>query len=93
MERPLKRAYEQYQGMKYQRREIIYLCKLTSKNIDGGQKAITRKLFSTLKNCLDTIEEWSDMERLTHILRIQLADIEVKWEKWIIYKTHNSDTT
>lgn len=57
MERPLKRAYEQYQGMKYQRREIIYLCKLTSKNIDGGQKAITRKLFSTLKNCLDTIEE------------------------------------
>ena len=61
----------------------------------AGKKAITRKWGKVEPPCkeewIGIVEEIYVMERLTHRLRLQQAQLEEKWEKWIIFRTKTSD--
>ena len=89
--------------------EILYLCNLTSENVQSedrylakillaaAKKAITTKWCRedspTLENWLNTVQGILDMERFTHILRFQQAEFNLKWDKWTEYKSQSRDTT
>ena len=88
--------------------KVLYLCSLTSESVQcedtylvkillaATKKAVTRKWCReeppTLRNWLDIVEKIFDMERLTHILRLQVQ-FNTKWYKWTMYKSHNRDST
>ena len=61
----------------------------------ASKKAITRKWGKVEPPCkeewIGIVEEIYVMERLTHRLRLQQAQLEEKWEKWIIFRTKTSD--
>ena len=61
----------------------------------SSKKAITRKWGKVEPPCkeewIGIVEEIYVMERLTHRLRLQQAQLEEKWEKWIILRTKTSD--
>ncbi len=88
---------------------VLHLCNLTMNNVQckdrylakillaAAKKAVTRKWHkedpSSLRLWLEIVDEKYDMERLTHILRIQQSEFTKKWEKWTACKVLQRDTT
>lgn len=87
---------------------VLYLCKFSDKTVItsdeylikillvAGKKAITRNWGKetppTKGQWITIVEEIFLMEKLTHILRLQEAQLDIKWEKWTQYKALNDDT-
>ena len=61
----------------------------------AGKKAITRNWGKetppTKDQWITIVEEIFLMEKLTHILKLQEAQLDQKWEKWTLYKALNDD--
>lgn len=88
---------------------VLYLGNLTQDIIRGedkylvmvllaaSKKAVTRLWNKpnppTQKQWLGIVEEIYEMEKLTHILRIQEVLFDVKWEKWLEYRAGQNDPT
>lgn len=88
---------------------MLYLGNLVQENTQGGdrylikvllaasKKTITRAWYKadppTKEQWLGVVQEIFDMERFTHILRVQEGTFESKWEKWVEYKRKMNDTT
>ncbi len=62
----------------------------------ASKKAITRTWGraepQTKDQYVTIIEAISTMEKLTHTLRVQEAQLDKKWRKWTTYKTQTGDT-
>ena len=86
---------------------VLYLCNLTEDNVQArdrylvkillvsAKKAVTRKWGKeeppTWDQWLEIIEEIYTMEKLTHRLRLQEAQLKNKWLKWTNFRLSNSD--
>ena len=61
----------------------------------ASKKAITRKWGKVEPPCkgewIGIVEEIYVMEKLTHRLRLQQAQLEEKWEKWTLFRTKTGD--